>query len=436
MGADREPIRRRCQAEAIHQALELPVGERRARLALIRAHVREHDPLTAVDAQLADLDLQHGGAQRQHRGRWPSPPSSLRGAPLDQSRNARAGRLRARRRAGRGAGGGSRGEACAGALGAHEPRKSAAGCYTPCGSSCLRTWTSSRPSRRRRRASRWSSRTAARSRSPSTTSPGSPTTSRRSWRPERLRYPQLFLLHKRGFVVHEPLGAVAVVAPWNFPFSIPFTCTATAVAAGNAVVVKPAEQTPLVGAWIERAFAEAGAPAGFRRHRPGDGPVVGDALVRARGVAKVFFTGSTDVGRSIGLAAAERLRPVVLELGGKDPMLVLDDADLGRAVAGAAWGSFFNCGQVCVGIERIYVAELLRDEFVPRLADAATRLRIGDGAHRETELGPLDLRGGARQGRGASGRGRARARRRDGDGGWPPGRHAAGVVLPADGAPR
>jgi acyl-CoA reductase-like NAD-dependent aldehyde dehydrogenase len=208
-------------------------------------------------------------------------------------------------------------------------------------------------------------------------------------RPERVRYPQPFLLHKRGFLIHEPLGVVGLIAPWNFPFSIPFTGTATAVAAGNAVVVKPAEETPLVGAWVERTFAEAGAPPGLVRVVQGTGPVVGDALARARGLAKVFFTGSTEVGRSIALAAAERLRPVTLELGGKDPMIVLEDADLERAVAGASWGSFFNCGQACAGVERIYVAERRHDEFVEQLAAAAARLRIGDGARRETELGPL-----------------------------------------------
>jgi succinate-semialdehyde dehydrogenase/glutarate-semialdehyde dehydrogenase len=208
-------------------------------------------------------------------------------------------------------------------------------------------------------------------------------------RPERLRYPQRYLLHKRGFVIHEPLGAVGLIAPWNFPFSIPFTGTAAAVAAGNAVVVKPAEQTPLVGAWVERAFAEAGAPAGLVRVVQGTGPVVGDALVRARGLAKIFFTGSTEVGRSIGVAAAEQLRPVSLELGGKDPMIVLDDADLERAVAGAAWGAFFNCGQACAGVERIYVSEPRHDEFVAALVAAASRLRLGDGARLETEVGPL-----------------------------------------------
>jgi succinate-semialdehyde dehydrogenase/glutarate-semialdehyde dehydrogenase len=211
----------------------------------------------------------------------------------------------------------------------------------------------------------------------------------RTLRPERVRYPQPYLLHKRGLLVHEPLGAVGLIAPWNFPFSIPFTGTATAVAAGNAVVVKPSELTPLTGAWVERAFAEAGAPPGLVRVVQGAGETVGDALVRARGLAKLFFTGSTEVGRSVGIASAERLRPVALELGGKDAMLVLDDADLERAVSGAAWGSFFNCGQVCAGVERIYVAAERYDEFVSGLVTAAARLRIGDGARLETELGPL-----------------------------------------------
>jgi succinate-semialdehyde dehydrogenase/glutarate-semialdehyde dehydrogenase len=211
----------------------------------------------------------------------------------------------------------------------------------------------------------------------------------RTLRPERVPYPQRYLLHKRGLLLHEPLGAVGLIAPWNFPFSIPFTGTATAVAAGNAVVVKPSELTPLSGAWVERAFAEAGAPPGLVRVVQGTGETVGDALVRARGLAKLFFTGSTEVGRAVGVASAERLRPVTLELGGKDAMLVFEDADLERAVSGAAWGGFFNCGQVCAGVERIYVAAERYDEFVSGLASSAERLRIGDGARLDTEVGPL-----------------------------------------------
>jgi succinate-semialdehyde dehydrogenase/glutarate-semialdehyde dehydrogenase len=205
----------------------------------------------------------------------------------------------------------------------------------------------------------------------------------RALAPEPVRYPQPHLKHKRGHLRHEPLGAVAVIAPWNFPFAIPFTETAMGVAAGNAVLLKPSELTPLSGAWVERLFAEAGAPAGLVRVLQGEGGTVGEALVRAPGIAKVFFTGSAEVGRRIGALCGEQLRPVVLELGGKDPMLVFADADADRAVEGALWGAFFNAGQVCSGVERIYVERPLHDRFLAGLAARAARLRIPD------ELGPL-----------------------------------------------
>jgi succinate-semialdehyde dehydrogenase/glutarate-semialdehyde dehydrogenase len=211
----------------------------------------------------------------------------------------------------------------------------------------------------------------------------------RALRPERLRFPQPHLLHKKAWLSYEPLGVVAVVSPWNFPFSIPFTQAATAVAAGNAAVVKPAELTPLSGALVEEVFRRAGAPSGLVRVVQGAGEVVGDALVRARGVGKVVFTGSGEVGRSVAIRAAERLCPVTLELGGKDPMLVLADADLDRAVEGALWGSFSNCGQICSGVERIYVEGELFEPFVARLAERARALRIGAGTDAEIELGPL-----------------------------------------------
>jgi acyl-CoA reductase-like NAD-dependent aldehyde dehydrogenase len=208
-------------------------------------------------------------------------------------------------------------------------------------------------------------------------------------RVEKAPFPQLYLKHKRGYLVYEPLGAVAVISPWNFPLAIPLTQAVAGVAAGNAVVVKPSELTPLSGAWVERAFAEAGAPAGLVQTVQGAGDEVGDALVRAPGIAKVFFTGSTEVGRRIGVACAELLRPVTLELGGKDPMLVLADADLGRAVEGALWGAFSNCGQVCAGVERIYVARERYQEFAQGLARRSRELRLGRGDDPATEIGPL-----------------------------------------------
>jgi acyl-CoA reductase-like NAD-dependent aldehyde dehydrogenase len=201
-------------------------------------------------------------------------------------------------------------------------------------------------------------------------------------RPERLRYPQPHLRHKRGWLLYEPLGVIGVISPWNFPFGIPFTQAAFAVAAGNAVVIKPSELTPLSGGWVERLF-----PHGLVRVVQGGGEV-GEALVRATGIAKVVFTGSGETGRRVASLAAERLRPVTLELGGKDPMLVFEDADLDRAVSGALWGAFANCGQVCSGVERIYVARPLQEAFVEELARRARDLRVG------SDIGPLISEGG------------------------------------------
>src|ERR671930_935942 len=126
-------------------------------------------------------------------------------------------------------------------------------------------------------------------------------------RVERAPFPQLYLKHKRGYLVYEPLGAVAVISPWNFPLAIPFTQVVAAVAAGNAVVVKPSELTPLSGGWVARVFAEAGAPPGLVQTVQGTGEGVGDVLVRAPGVAKVVFTGSTAVGRRVAVVCAELL---------------------------------------------------------------------------------------------------------------------------------
>ena len=188
--------------------------------------------------------------------------------------------------------------------------------------------------------------------------------------PERVRYPQPYLWRKRAQVLYEPLGVVAVISPWNFPFAIPFTQVAYALAAGNGVVLKPSELTPLSGALVAELFEDAPV-----RVAQGGG-VVGEALVKAH-VDKVLFTGSPEVGRVVAAAAGERLTPVTLELGGKDPMLVLDDADLERAVDGALWASFFNAGQVCSGVERIYVEGALYEPFVEELARRARDLEPG-----------------------------------------------------------
>jgi acyl-CoA reductase-like NAD-dependent aldehyde dehydrogenase len=221
--------------------------------------------------------------------------------------------------------------------------------------------------------------------------------------PERVGYPQLQLKHKRASLHYEPIGVIGVIAPWNFPFAIPFTQTAYALAAGNAVVLKPSELTPLSGALVAQLFAEAGAPV---RVAQGDG-AVGEALVKARGLGKVLFTGSAEVGRLVAASAGKRLVPVTLELGGKDPMIVLDDADLARAVDGALWGSFMNCGQVCSGVERIYVQGALYEPFVEELARKSRDLELGpliSEEQRDKVAGLVDdaVAGGARVLAGAS----------------------------------
>jgi acyl-CoA reductase-like NAD-dependent aldehyde dehydrogenase len=208
-------------------------------------------------------------------------------------------------------------------------------------------------------------------------------------RAQRIPLSQPHLRHKRAWLAYEPVGVVAIVSPWNFPFAIPLGGAAAAVAAGNAAVIKPAELTPFSGAWVEEVFRRAGAPPGLVRVAHGAGELAGDALVSTRGVGRVIFTGSPEVGRMVAARAAERLCPVTLELGGKDPMLVLADADLDRVVSGALWGAYSNCGQVCSGVERIYVEGDLFEPFVEQLAARVRELRIGRGDDADVELGPL-----------------------------------------------
>ena len=195
-------------------------------------------------------------------------------------------------------------------------------------------------------------------------------------RHERLRIPQLDVKHKRAWLRYEPLGVVGVISPFNIPFAIPFTEVATAVVAGNGVVLKPSEHTPRSGDWVERVLVEAGAPRGLVRvvHGAGD---AGEAVARDPDIAKLFFTGGSRGGRAVAVAAAERLCPVVLELGGKDPMLVFADADLDRAVEGGLWAAFLNGGQACVSADRIYVERPRYEAFVERFAARARELRRG-----------------------------------------------------------
>jgi acyl-CoA reductase-like NAD-dependent aldehyde dehydrogenase len=203
---------------------------------------------------------------------------------------------------------------------------------------------------------------------------------------EKIPMPQLFLKTKRSSFTYEPLGVIAVIAPWNYPWSIPFGEVALALMAGNGVVVKPASLTPLIGERIRHVFERAGVPEGLVRviH----GPSTGSALVESS-VAKVFFTGSVQTGRGVGEACARQLKGSVLELGGKDPMIVLPDADIDHAIAGALWGGFANAGQTCSGIERVYVLREVSERFIEGVVRGAQGLSIGDPMGWETEIGPM-----------------------------------------------
>jgi succinate-semialdehyde dehydrogenase/glutarate-semialdehyde dehydrogenase len=204
---------------------------------------------------------------------------------------------------------------------------------------------------------------------------------------ERVPMTQAFTLSKSGHFSYEPIGVVGVIAPWNYPWSIPFGEVAIALMAGNGVVLKPASLTPLLGEKIRAVFERGGVPEGLVRVVHGGGPV-GEALARSS-VGKVFFTGSVEVGRHVGEVCASQLKGSVLELGGKDPMIVCADADLRNAVDGAIWGGFANAGQTCSGIERVYVQREIAEPFVAGVVREAERLPVGDPLTWETAIGPM-----------------------------------------------
>jgi acyl-CoA reductase-like NAD-dependent aldehyde dehydrogenase len=206
--------------------------------------------------------------------------------------------------------------------------------------------------------------------------------------PERL--PDLPLAkHKTHWLVQRPLGVVGIISPWNFPLAIPIVEAAQAVAAGNGVILKPSEHTPLIGEAIASLFADAGLSDGLLRVIHG-GADTGGALCRAGPVRKIFFTGSVATGWKVMEAAAQHGKPVMLELGGKDPAIVCGDADLDRTAQGILWASLANSGQVCAGVERVYVDRRVSDRFVSALVDGAGALEAGDPSNPDTQIGPMN----------------------------------------------
>ena len=182
---------------------------------------------------------------------------------------------------------------------------------------------------------------------------------------------------KSGRLVREPYGVVGIISPWNYPFSIPATEALVALVAGNAVVLKPSEFTSLVALELDSLLHAAGVPQDVFQVVVGDG-ATGAALLHSP-IDKLMFTGSVATGKRIAVAAAERLLPVVLELGGKDPMLVLDDADVDVASSAAIWGAFLNAGQTCLSVERCYVHRNLYEKFLHACVEKTNKLHVGRG---------------------------------------------------------
>ncbi|MDD1834012.1 aldehyde dehydrogenase [Pseudomonas aeruginosa] len=189
--------------------------------------------------------------------------------------------------------------------------------------------------------------------------------------------------------VYEPMGVVVAITPWNSPIASEAQKLAPALAAGNAVVVKPAEITPLAALALARICDEAGLPRGLVSVLPGKGALIGDALTRHPLARRVSFTGGTRTGKHIARIAADKMMPVSLELGGKSPTMVLADADLDHAVAGVLYGIFSSSGESCIAGSRLFVASERYDEFMERLATGAAALRVGDPADERTQMGPL-----------------------------------------------
>lgn len=192
-----------------------------------------------------------------------------------------------------------------------------------------------------------------------------------------------------NYITHEPVGVVGQIIPWNFPLAMAAWKLGSALAVGCTVVIKPASETPLSLLYAARLFKEAGFPDGVVNVVPGKGSVAGSAMIEHPDVRKVAFTGSTAVGKTVMRQAADQMKSVTLELGGKSPAILLADADLDEAIDGALAGTMYNHGQNCSATTRIFVHRSLYDEVVERLVEKANALTVGDGLQAATDMGPL-----------------------------------------------
>jgi len=206
-------------------------------------------------------------------------------------------------------------------------------------------------------------------------------------RPQKIDIGQYGLMGRSSSIVFRPLGVIGIISPWNFPLATPADEVVMALMAGNAVVLKPSELTPLIALKLGDIFTQAGLPPGLLNIATGDGST-GRALVDAR-VDKIMFTGSVATGKRVAEAAAKYLTPVVLELGGKDPMIVLEDADLANAARAAVWGAFANSGQACASVERCYVQESIAPKFIEQVVAETRALKQGLGTDTDIDVGAM-----------------------------------------------
>ena len=210
---------------------------------------------------------------------------------------------------------------------------------------------------------------------------------RRFLRTRRVPHHSMAAKAKGGYLVYEPLGVIGIISSWNYPLAIPISQIVPAVAAGNAVVCKTSEFTPQCGQLIAKLFVDAGFPQDLMTIVQGGGEI-GQALIDAS-PDKIIFTGSVATGRRVAEACAKRLIPTVLELGGKDAMIVLRDANPDVAASAAVWGSYTNCGQVCLSVERLFVEETAAEKFTTLCVEKTKKLRLGPGSEPSTDVGPL-----------------------------------------------
>ena len=194
---------------------------------------------------------------------------------------------------------------------------------------------------------------------------------------------------RHGMILKRPIGVCGAIVPWNFPLSLLGNKIGPALVTGNTVVIKPARTTPLTDIRAVRIFNDAGLPPGVLNIVPGPASVVGEGLLQDPRVRKIGFTGATSTGKHVMEVAARSIKRVTLELGGSDPMIVCDDADIDDAVSAASVGRFFNCGQACLAVKRLYLFDGIYDEFVEKLTSKVRKLRIGNGLEQGVIVGPM-----------------------------------------------